>query len=243
MNPALLRDAEKLYKNVAKEIVKIKKTEVVICPPFLYIEKLKKFSKKIYMGAQNSSKEEIGAFTGEVSSVMLEGMGVKYVILGHSERRAQGENNEDINKKIKSALSAGLLPILCVGENVRDENHEYFNFVKKQTEECLAGISKNLISKIVIAYEPVWAISSTPDRRDATAEDSIEMVIFIKKVLADKFGSDALGVRILYGGSVNEKDAYGFLEHGGVDGLLVGRASLDAEKFGGIIKICETLVK
>jgi triosephosphate isomerase (TIM) len=243
MNPLTLREAEKLFSNVAKDISLVKKTEIVLCPPFLYIEKLKKFSRKIILGAQDAFWGEVGAFTGEVSGEMLYSVGVRYVILGHSERRATGEGNIDINKKIKSALGAGLRPILCVGENMRDENHGYFNLVKNQLEECLAGVSKNLISKIIVAYEPVWAISSTLNRRDATPEDCREMAIFIRKILSDKFGGEASQMRVIYGGSVNEKDAEGFLKDGGVDGLLPGRASLDAKKFVEIVKICEALSK
>lgn len=230
MNPLTLKEAEKLFSGVAKGISGIKKTEVVICPPLLYLEKLKKISRKIILGAQNTFLGDVGAFTGEISSEMLYDIGVKYVILGHSERRAMGENNSDINKKIKSSLVAGLRPVLCVGESVRDENHGYFNLVKMELEECLAGIPKNSISKIIIAYEPIWAISSTPNRKDATSDDSREMSIFIRKVLSDKFGEETAKVRIIYGGSVTEKDAGDFLKNGGVDGLLPGRASLDAKK-------------
>lgn len=243
MNPRSSKEAEKLFSGVANGLSGIKKTEIVICPPFLYIEKLKKISKKISMGAQNAYAGDVGAFTGEVSTQMLYDMGARYVILGHSERRAMGESNTEINKKIKSALVSGLVPVLCVGESSRDENHGYFNFVKTQTEECLNGVSKNSLSKIIIAYEPVWAISSTPDRRDATPDDCREMVIFIRKTLSDKFGKDAIEMSILYGGSVNEKDAESFLVNGSIDGLLVGRASLDAKKFVEIIKKCETLNK
>src|SRR3989344_4520029 len=190
MNPLTEKDAGKLFTQIAKNLSVLRKTEVVICPPFIYLEKLKKFSRKIILGAQNAFRGDTGAFTGEVSSAMLYELGVRYVILGHSERRARGENNDDINKKIKSALSAGLQPILCVGENIRDEEHGYFKIVQEQVENCLAGISKNFMAKIIIAYEPVWAISTTPPpaggRWDATAEDSHEMAIFIRKVLADR---------------------------------------------------------
>ncbi len=242
MNPLSLKEAEKLTVDIAKNISKIKKTSVVLCPPFIYLEKLKKISKKVIIGAQDAFVGEVGAFTGEVSTEMLYNIGVRYVILGHSERRALGENNTDINKKLKSALSASLTPVLCVGESERDLNHEYFNFVKTQIVECLNGINKNLFSKMIIAYEPVWAISTTPNRRDATALDSSEMVIYIRKVLADLSSPDiANSVRILYGGSVNNKDAGDFLKNGGVDGLLVGRASLDAKKFVEIIKIAEDI--
>ncbi|MEK7081268.1 MAG: triose-phosphate isomerase [Patescibacteria group bacterium] len=241
MNPLTLKEAEKLFNDVAKNVSGIKKTEVVICPPFLYLEKLKKISKKINLGAQDAFWEEVGAYTGEVSTEMLYNIGARYVILGHSERRASGESNTDVNKKIKSSLVAGLRPILCVGESARDESHGYFNFIKTQLEECLAGISKNSISKIIIAYEPIWAISSTPNRQDATPDDSKEMTIFIRKILSDKFGSEATQMRIIYGGSVNEKDAEEFLKNGGVDGLLAGRASLDAKKFVEIINLAEDL--
>lgn len=243
MNPLTLKEAEKLFNDVIKGLSGIKKTEIAICPPFLYLEKLKKISKKISLGAQDAFGQDVGAYTGEISPDMLYNIGIKYVILGHSERRALGEKNIDVNKKIKTALVASLVPVLCVGESVRDESHGYFNLVKNQLEECLAGVSKNLISKIIIAYEPIWAISSTKDRKDATPADSLEMVIFIRKVLFDKFGSDAGKTRIIYGGSANEKDAEDFLKNGGVDGLLPGRASLNAKKFIEIVKICEALSK
>ncbi|MFA6257074.1 MAG: triose-phosphate isomerase [Candidatus Paceibacterota bacterium] len=241
MNPLTLKDAEKLWSGVMKNITGTKKTDVIICPPFIYLERLKKLSRKISLGAQNAFPGDIGAFTGEVSSEMLYGLGVRYVILGHSERRARGETNENVNKKVKSALSAGLRPILCVGENIRDEEHGYFNIVKEALEGSLQGVSKNSIGKLIVAYEPVWAISSTPGRKDATPADSNEMSIFIKKVLTDKFGKDAAQVKILYGGSVNDRDAEEFLLHGGVDGFLIGRASLTAEKFVNIIKIAERI--
>lgn len=243
MNPMTSKEAEKLFSNVVKGISSIKKTEVVICPPFIYLEKLKKLSRKIVLGAQDAFCEEKGVFTGETSPDMLYSIGVRYVLLGHSERRALGETNELINKKIKAALSAGLVPILCVGESDRDENHGYFNFVKTQIEECLSGVKKDLVSKVIIAYEPVWAISSTVGRRDATSLDCREMVVFIRKTLTDKLGVEAKMPRILYGGSVDDKDARDFLQNGGVDGVLVGRTSLDAVKFSEIVKICEALNK
>jgi triosephosphate isomerase len=243
MNPLILKEAERLFNNIAKNVSAVKKTEIVVCPPFLYLEKLKKLSKKIILGAQDASWGDVGAFTGEVSAPMLYEIGARYVILGHSERRAMGESNGEINKKTKAALAGGLRPILCVGESARDENHGYFSLVKNQIEECLDGVSKNSIAKIVIAYEPVWAISTTVYRKDATPEDCREMAIFIRKILSDKFGNEASRIRIIYGGSVNERDAEGFLKEGNVDGLLPGRASLDANKFSEIVKRCEALNK
>ncbi|MCM2338872.1 MAG: triose-phosphate isomerase [Burkholderiales bacterium] len=243
MNPSSFKEAEKLFIEITKLISHIKKTDIIVCPPFLYIEKLKKLSRKIQLGAQDSFWENGGAYTGEVSSEMLYNTGIKYVILGHSERRQMGENNNFINKKIKGALASGLIPILCVGESERDLEHNYFNFVKTQLLECLNGISKNSISKVIIAYEPIWAISSTKDRKDAKPEDCKEMTIFIRKILSDKFGSESSRVKIIYGGSVNDKDAELFLKDGGINGLLPGKASLDPKKFSKIIEICETLNK
>ncbi len=243
MNPRNAKEAEKLFSTVAKNLPSVKKTEVIICAPFLYLERLSKIrTSKISLGAQDAYGGEVGPFTGEVSSEMLSSLGVKYVLMGHSERRALGETNELINRKIKGVIASGLTPILCVGESERDENHEYFNLVKTQLKECLAGVSKNLISKVVIAYEPVWALSSTANRKDATAHDSNEMAIFIRKVLSDISSPAVAGsVRIIYGGSVNERDAGEFLAHGGVVGVLPGKASLDAKKFTEIVRVAENL--
>ncbi len=241
MNPISRKEAEKLFTGVAKGFSSLKKTEVVICPPYLYLEKLKKISKKIILGAQDSFWGDIGPFTGEISGEMLKNIEVRYVILGHSDRRALGEDNFSINKKIKGALSIGLIPILCVGDKERNENHEYFNFVKNQIEEGLNGISKELISKVIIAYEPVWALSTTFPRKDETKADFLEMAIFIRKILTDKIGGKTKIPKIIYGGSVNEKNISEFMSDGGIDGVLVGGASLDAKKFLEIIKITEKI--
>lgn len=240
MNPLTEKEAKKLFKDVAKNISRVKKTQIVICSPVIYFESLRRFSRKISLGAQNVFWGTVGAFTGEISAEMLYSVGAKYVILGHSERRELGENNTNVNKKLKAVLGASLTPIVCVGEKERDENHEYFNVVKIQIKECLQGINKNLISEIIIAYEPVWALSSTANRHDADSNDSREMAIFIRKILSDiatpKIANE---VRIIYGGSVTPKDVKDFLQNGGVDGVLVGKASLDAKKFTDIIKIAE----
>jgi len=255
MNPQFLKEAEKLFIGVAESVSLIKKTEVIICPPFLYLEKLKKISlghrptgeaRRISLAAQNVFWEEDGAYTGEVSADMLYDIGARYAIIGHSERRnpplGVGENNEIVNKKIKASIKAGLRPVLCVGESMRDSNHEYLNFVETQIKECLNGISKDSVSKVIIAYEPVWAIGK--GAYPATPEEFREMSIFIRKILSDKFGVNAVEkVRIIYGGSVDEKNTGEFIKDGKADGFLVGRASLDAKKFSKIIKICEALGK
>ena len=237
MNPLTQKEAEKLFGDITKNLSALRKTEVVVCSPSIYLSSLKKLSRKVSLGAQDAFWGDVGAFTGETSTEMLYELGARYVILGHSERSGV-EDRLIVNKKLKSALASGLIPILCVGEYSRDEEHSYFNFVKEMLETSLNSISKNFIGKIIIAYEPVWAISSTPNRRDATAEDSHEMAIFIRKVLADKFGKESAKVKILYGGSVKAANAATLLGLADVDGALVGGASLRADEFWGIVMAC-----
>ncbi len=242
MNPLTGIEAEKVFSGIAKKLPSLKRTEVVICPPAIFLERLKKIrTTKVKLGAQNAFYGEKGAFTGEVSAEMLYVFDIKYVILGHSERRVMGESNKEINKKVKAALFAGLAPILCVGERERDENHEYLNIVKRDIEECLAGVNKNSLSKMVIAYEPVWALSSTAGRHDFIPSEFLEIKIFIKKVLSGFFGAKTDLPRIIYGGSARPDNASEFINEGEADGLLPGRDSLDPDKFVEIVKICEAL--
>jgi len=241
MNPMSAKEAENLFNKINKNNT-AKKIEVVICPPVLYLSKLKNLARKVKLGAQNIFSETSGSYTGETGAEMIYDIGARYVIVGHSERRALGENNSDVSKKIKSTFSASLVPILCVGEKERDEAHEYLNFIKTELTECLAGISKNSVSKLIVAYEPVWAIGKNAVR-ETTAEEFREMKVFIKKILCDKFGVEyAEKIRIIYGGSVNPKNALDFLKEGVADGLLVGRDSLNPKKFAEIISITENVV-
>lgn len=238
MNPGTLKEAEFLFKKIIQK-VKIKKSELVFCPPILYLSKLRTLSRKVFWGAQNIFWEESGPFTGEISTSMIYDLGVRYVILGHSERRNLGEDNFLINKKIKASLIAGLVPILCIGEQVRDSEHEYLNFLKTQLLESLNNISKNSISKLIIAYEPIWAIGKNA-LREAKSEEFREIKIFIRKVLSDKFGVEIVeNIKIIYGGSVNFKNVEDFLINGEADGFLVGRDSLQADKFLKIIQSVE----
>ncbi len=243
MNPLTSKEASKLFVDINKALVlvRVKNTEVVVCPPAIYIEKLKKSAKKLTLGVQNIYPGDMGAFTGEISVKMVANLGAKYAIVGHSERRGMGETNQIINKKIKSVLNTELTPVLCVGESERDGNHEYLNFIKMQLLESLEGVSKNSISKIVIAYEPVWAIG-VDSNRPATAEEFLEISIFIKKILSDKFGAKSLeDMRIIYGGSIHPETVLPFLIEGKADGFLPGRDSINAKKFLEIIKITESV--
>ena len=238
MNPLTSKEAEKIFTSISKVVAPIKKTEIAICPPVLFLTQVKKISKKILLGAQDAFYEASGAYTAEISAEMIRSAGAKYVILGHSERRAMGETNENINKKIKASLASGLMPILCVGEKVRDEDHAYLHFVQTQVEQSLNKIEKSALSKIIIAYEPVWAIGKNA-AREATAEEWSEMNIFIRKILSDKFGAENVQkIRLIYGGSAHPENVETFLK-AGADGFLVGRDSLDPKKFLAILKICE----
>ena len=209
-NPTNLIEAKKLFNEV-------KETKAVICPPFPYLSVF----KYKFLCAQDCHWELSGAFTGEVSAPMLKDLGVKHVIIGHSERRKYfKETDEIINKKLKAALKVGLRPILCVGEN---KSQEVERVINNQLKKDLKGIAKKDLKKIIIAYEPVWAIGTgnfcSVDKANKVRE-------FIKEKLDNK---------ILYGGSVNSKIAKGYLKIG-FDGLLIGNASLDAEEFRKIAK-------
>ncbi len=245
MNPKDSKIAQTHFLAIKKGISMYKTVDVVVATPFVYMRDLSKLaSASIALCAQNVSAEQDGAHTGEISASMLADTKVKYAIIGHSERRALGETNEFINKKIKMALKAKLMPVLCVGESDRENGMWYLGKIKTQLEECLAGISKNLVGSVIIAYEPIWAISTTENRRDATPTDCEEMRIYIRKVLNDMYGMKIVEkIKIIYGGSVDEKNAQGFLVEGGADGLLPGRASLSSKKFLDIIRIAHECSK
>ena len=245
MNPKSSKIAQTNFLAIKKGVSLFKNVEVAIASPAIYIKELSKaVSVNFSLCAQNISSEQEGAFTGEISASMFADSKVKYVIIGHSERRELGETNEFINKKIKTALKTKLIPVLCVGESDRENGMWYLGKIKTQLEECLVGISKNLVSEVIIAYEPIWALSSTQNRRDATPTDYEEMRIYIKRVLNDMYGASVVEkIRIIYGGSVDEKNAQGFLVEGGADGLLPGRASLTPKKFIEIVAIANASAK
>ncbi len=242
MNPQTGAVAGKIFDGIKKGIVTFKNTDVAMCPPVIFIPELsKKLSAATILGVQNVSASKEGAFTGEISIGMLAQFKVKYVILGHSERREMGETDFMISKKVESALNAKLSVILCVGEKERDEECTYLEMLRLQIENSLLNIPKGLLSKLVIAYEPVWAIGEKATGRIDPA-GLLEIVIFIRKVLSGIYDQEtAHSLKILYGGSVDEKNSEGFMKEGGVAGLLVGRASLNPKKFIEIVKIAENL--
>ncbi|MEN9582599.1 MAG: hypothetical protein RL641_553 [Candidatus Parcubacteria bacterium] len=231
--PESLKDASKIATALAKIQIK-KAVEAVVCPPFPYLQTVGATIKKgkYALGAQDLSPMMVGAFTGEVSPKALASLGVKYTIVGHSERRAMGDSNELIFQKIKSALVAGIRPILCVGEKNRLDAVQSHAEVRDQIA-ILSELSKKDTAKIIIAYEPLWAIGA---KQAATPEDAREMRIYIQKVLSDMIGEKEMkNVPVLYGGAVNTKNAKDFITLAGMHGLLIGRASIDPKSFISII--------
>lgn len=235
MNPPTLAEAKKLFNLVKKGIKnacpeRSRRVEVVICPPFVYLPVLKA------NGAQDCFWEERGAFTGEISPLMLKDLGVKYVIIGHSERRRNlNETDEMINKKLKAALKVGLRPILCVSSKKRGETAR--KEMEVQLKRALVRIKKSEIKNIIITYEPIWAISTTKGSVVATPRNTREGEVFIRKNLTKLFNKNtAKKVKIIYGGSVDSKSIQGFIKDAQMDGVLVGAASLKAKEFIAAVK-------
>lgn len=207
--------------------------ETVVCVPFTSLYEVKKeiAGTSLKLGAQNMHWEDSGAFTGEISPIMLKEIGVDYVIIGHSERRQYfGETDETVNKKIKSAIKHNITPIVCVGETLEQrENNIEKEIVKSQVLKAFSGIEGIDMEKIVIAYEPVWAIGTG---KTASKEDANDMISFIRNIIMEEYGKEiADRVRIQYGGSVNSGNITEIMNQSDIDGALVGGASLKPEEF------------
>jgi len=235
MNPQSFEKAKELFLKIKKGAKNSKKVEIAIAPPSVFLFPLKNLAaNQIFLASQNSFWEKWGAFTGEISPLMLKKLGVKYVILGHSERRIHlGENDQMIGKKVKAILDVGLKAILCVGERSK-ENPE--KVVKEQIRNvisfAIAQKSKILPSNLIFAYEPVWAIGTG---NFCPPQNAREMLFYIKKILSNLLGEDwEAKTRILYGGSVDSSNAKSYLKVG-FNGLLVGGASLKPKEFLKII--------
>ncbi len=210
---------------------------VLICPPFTSLETAVEASKgsNIKIGAQNIYWEDEGAFTGEVSPLMLKSLGVGYCLVGHSERRQYfGETDLSVNKKVKAALKHGLTPVLCVGESLRERESGISKEVcRRQVETGLKEVTIARGEELVVAYEPIWAIGTG---KTATAKDAQAVIGYIRQVLAELFGNTiAEAIAIQYGGSVKPENIGELMAQPDIDGALVGGASLKAESFGAIV--------
>ncbi len=235
-----ITEALDLVRQLSMELKDIKDVDILVCPVFtaLYSVSQAVDGSNIKMGAQNLFWEEKGAFTGEISALMLKDTHCEYVILGHSERRnIFKETSEHVNKKIKSALKTGLLPILCVGERLEErEADKTYDIITDQIKGSLAGISADELKKIIIAYEPVWAIGTG---KVASPEQAQEVHAFIRKLISDNFGpGTAESLRIQYGGSVKPDNIKDLISQPDIDGALVGGASLKAEDFIQLVQAC-----
>lgn len=236
-------DAAALAKGVVDAVGKIGSVDIAVCPTFTSLSAVEAVvsNSNIKLGAQNMYFEASGAFTGEISAEMLRDLHCSYVILGHSERRQYFcETDELINKKVKAAVSASLKPILCVGETLAErEANKTIDIVSTQTKGGMSGLSNEEALKTVIAYEPVWAIGTG---KTATPEMAQEVHAEIRKILTEMFdATTAEKIQILYGGSMNPKNADELLAQKDIDGGLIGGAALNADSFASLVKSAEKL--
>ncbi len=237
MNKTISESIE-LVNGLKRELFGVESIDIVLIPPYTALSGISDMltDSNIELGAQDLHWEEKGAFTGEVSPVMLKDVGVKYVVIGHSERRTYfGETNETVNKKVKAALREGLLPIMCIGEHLEErEAGKAFDVIEDHLRGGLKGIAGEDALKIVIAYEPVWAIGTG---KTATPEQAEEAHKYIRGLLAKIYDKTvAEGLRIQYGGSVKPENIKELINEPDIDGALVGGASLKVEQFVPIVK-------
>ena len=234
----MLPSQAKGFMDELKPLLSRQKTcDIAICAPHVIIPALIKAAKdcRVAVGAQNMSEHEKGAYTGEVSGAMLKDLGIKYVILGHSERRQyNGETDELVNIKARSVHELGMVPIICVGESLEQREHELtLAHIAYQVKAALYGMSEENVRRTVIAYEPIWAIGTG---KTATADQAEEVCQYIRTVIRKDFGArTARAVTILYGGSMNAKNAAELLAKPDIDGGLIGGASLKPADFAQII--------
>jgi len=231
-------EAVSLVKTLLKELSDVTRVDIVVCPPFTALESVAWVlgDGPVKIGAQNMHAEAEGAFTGEISAKMLLTTGCRYVILGHSERRTLfGESNAQINKKLKAALATALIPIVCIGEQLAErEGGRTQEVIREQLLGTFDGLTAPDVSRIILAYEPIWAIGTG---KTASPEQANEVHSFIRGLVAEQYQpSVAREMRIQYGGSVKPDNARDLLQQPEIDGALVGGASLEASSFAAIIK-------
>ncbi|MCR4681172.1 MAG: triose-phosphate isomerase [Bacteroidales bacterium] len=241
-------EAEELITEIEEKLADFNfETEVVLCPPLVYAELVTDHAdleeSQFYAGVQNVSEYENGAYTGEVSAEMLASMNVSFCIIGHSERRKYfGETNDIVLKKMLRLLANDIVPVMCCGESLDErKSGKHFEVVQKQIEETLYTLTHEQMERVIIAYEPIWAIGTGETATPAQAQ---EMLAFIRSLIEKKFGTEmAVNTYILYGGSCNAKNALELFSQQDVDGGLIGGASLKSEDFFKIIEAGETVLK
>ncbi len=236
MNPATTKDAKKLLAGYIKNVTSFRGVDVVVCPPAYFLRSLRELykGKGVLFGGQTISGFEGGSHTGETSLSMLLDSKCSHVILGHSEQRNLGETNEGVSKKIQLALRSKVTPVACIGESIRKEDAEYLFFIKNQVTEIFKGLTPSQAKKVVVAYEPIWAIGA---QEPMQGHEMHQMVLFIRKALTKIYSANtSKDVAIIYGGSINESNVSDMNRNGFVDGLIIGRASLDPSQVAALAK-------
>lgn len=243
MHPATREKAKQLFADSKAEAKKHPHIHTMLCPPAIYLPEALKQSRSqhITVGAQDAHWEKVGSHTGQVSAAQLADLGAECVILGHSERRAQGETSEAVAKKAKAVLSARMTPIICVGEDDRDEDGDYVNALRDELRKSIEGLEKKHIKRSYIAYEPRWKIGERAEEPLAPEQLHTTSLI-LKKELAERYDVKTGELaRVLYGGSAGPDNAAELISEGQVDGLLVGSASLQAKSFRELLNAVATL--
>ncbi len=235
MNPATMREARKLFDVERKAAERSRGVSVVVAPPAIFLRELsgKYRGGKIAFAVQNAHFDAGGAHTGDISLAQAKDARAKYVIIGHAERRAEGETDDDTKKKVAAALSLKMTPILCVGESLRTDDGEQFGLVRGQLRVGLADVPSSALSRVLLVYEPLWTIGK---ETAMNPREMHQMAIFMRKCVVESHGEGGRSLKILYGGSVDEKNAAAMLEGGDVHGFLVGRASIDPKAFAALLQ-------
>tara|TARA_Y100000310_G_scaffold324378_1_gene386156 strand:+ start:616 stop:1353 length:738 start_codon:yes stop_codon:yes gene_type:complete len=229
LNPESVEEAKKLYTNIDKKIQGVENVDTVICPPFVYLPEIVELRGNVPIGAQDAFWEETGAFTSEASPQMIKELGCTHVILGHSDRRKHlGETFEMVQKKVPASIEEGLIPVVCIGEQTRDQQA---NVLSAQMKIVLGEVKD--ASSLVCVYEPEWAISSNDGAEPAIPERVSQSIDAMQEILKEMFGD--VQIPILYGGSVNSSNIQSFLSQGKAQGALVGSASLNADEFAQVV--------
>ncbi len=240
MNPVTWREAKKLFESTKKAVEKTKNSSVIVAPPVIFLRGLSGTYRgsRVAFAVQNGHFKTNGAHTGEISLAQSKDAHASYVIIGHVERRASGETNDDAGKKAAGALALKMIPILCVGESERTESGEQFNVVREQIRAGLADVPASALGRVILVYEPLWTIGTNTTMNPSEMH---QMAIFMRKCVVETHGGGGRALKILYGGGVDGKSAEVMLREGDVCGFLVGRASLNASEFAKLLQAIENV--
>ena len=238
MNPATFREAKRLFEATKRAAEKAKSSSVIVAPPAIFLRELSGAYRgsRMAFAVQNAHFTSVGAHTGDISLAQAKDARAHYAIIGHAERRAEGETDEDVRKKVAAALALKITPILCVGESARTEGGEQFDVVREQLRAGFADVSASSLGRVLLVYEPLWTIGT---KTTMAPREMHQMAIFIRKCIVETHGENGRATKILYGGSVEEKNVMAMLEGGDVRGFLVGRASVNAVEFAKLLQAIE----